>query len=221
MAMNPIVSSSSLICLVGGASLGKTEISAIFPLSNIIVAVDGGADHLLQAGVMPAAVIGDLDSLSAQARDTFAHVLCHISEQSTTDFEKALLRVAAPVILGLGFTGGRMDHILSVLNVMARHADRAIVLIDDDDVCFLAPLGASQMDLPQGARIAIMPLDAANVSVTGLQWNFTEMLMTPAGFTSPSNAAVGGIVTLQTDGPVLVTLPRAHLQTALKAAVRV
>ena len=50
--------------------------------------------------------------------------------------------------------------------------------------------------------------------------SFENMLMTPAGFTSPSNAALGGAVTIQTADPVLVTLPRALLETALTAAVR-
>ena len=61
--MEPTVSDSSLVCFVGGAPLENEAIQAIFPIIDTFIAVDGGADHLLQAGVTPTAVIGDLDSL--------------------------------------------------------------------------------------------------------------------------------------------------------------
>lgn len=218
--MEPTVSNSSLVCFVGGAPLEKEAIQAIFPMIDAFVAVDGGANHLLAAGVTPISVIGDLDSLSDDARATFADLLCHVAEQSTTDFEKALSRVDARMVLALGFTGGRMDHTLSVLNVMARCIDRAIVLIDHDDVCFMAPIGIIAFDVPKDTRVSIMPLGKATVTVTGLAWPFNDTLMTPDGFTSPSNAAIGGSVQVKTDGPILITLPRALLPIALKAAFR-
>ncbi len=216
----PIVSRSTAVCLVGGAPIADDAISAVFSHVSGFVGVDGGANHLLRAGIAPLYVIGDLDSLSDQARATFDDRLCHVSEQSTTDFEKALVRVDAPLLLCIGFTGGRMDHILSVLNVMAQHAQRAIVLIDDHDVSFVARQGQTVFQATEATRISIMPIAAATVTATGLVWNFSDTLMTPDGFTSPSNAAVGGDVAIETDGPVLVTLPRALLPTALQAASR-
>lgn len=220
MPYEPIVASDNPVCFVGGAAIAEDAISAVFAHVAAFIAVDGGADHLLAASVTPAAVVGDLDSLSDRARAIFADQLCHVAEQSTTDFEKALVRVAAPVVLALGFTGGRIDHMLSVLNVMARFWDRAIVLVDPNDVCFVARSGRTVFHADQGTRISLMPLGAATVSVSGVVWPFAATRMTPSGFTSPSNAALGGQVAIETDGPVLVTLPRLLLPTALQAAVR-
>lgn len=220
MSVQTIVSSPNIVCFVGGAPLADTAISTVIDEVSLFIGVDRGADHLLMAGVKPAAVIGDLDSLSEQARATFAAVLCQIDEQSTTDFEKALSCVASPAVLCLGFTGGRIDHVLSVLNVMARNLDRAIILADESDVCFVARIGKTSFSIPSQTRVSIMPLGPAVVTVTGLEWPFANQLMTPADFTSPSNASLGGEVTVDTDGPVLLTLPRAFLQTALTAAVR-
>jgi thiamine pyrophosphokinase len=215
-----IVSSSRPVCLVGGASAIPVEIKDVSQWVAGFVAVDSGADVVLQAGITPIAVIGDLDSLSQTARDTFVSLLCQINEQSTTDFEKALTRVAAPAIIALGFTGGRMDHTLSVLSVMMRYPDKPVILADPDDVSFLVPKGKSAFELPKGTRVSLMPVAPATVSVDGVVWPFPQTLMTMTGFTSPSNAAIGGDVTIQTDAPILVTLPRAHLPTALKAVVR-
>ena len=221
MTVEAIVSSPENVCLVGGASLSDGAIASIFKEVALFVGVDRGADHLLAAGIRPAAVIGDLDSLSNDARTAFAAALCHVAEQSTTDFEKALSRVVAPAILCLGFTGGRIDHALSVLNAMARFPDKAVILVDDDDVSFVVALGVTTFDAPADMRVSVMPLGTATVSMDGVQWPFSEEDMTLDGFTSPSNAASGGEVTIETNGPVLVTLPRPFLQTAVKAAARV
>lgn len=220
MSSETIVSTSRPVCLVGGASATNADISNVLQLVAGFVAVDSGADTLLRAGITPIAVVGDLDSLSQTARDTFANLLCQIDEQSTTDFEKALTRVAAPAIIALGFTGGRMDHILSVLNVMSRFPDKPVLLTDRDDVSFLVAKGRSVFAMPKGSRISLMPVAPATVSLQGVVWPFSQTLMTMTGFTSPSNAAIGGDVTIQTDAPILVTLPRAHLPIALKAVVR-
>jgi len=116
-----IVHSSSPLVLVGGADLGPLDVNILQRYGANTVAVDAGADHLLGCGVVPRAVIGDLDSLSQAARDAFADRLHHVPEQETVDFEKAVLRVAAPVIIAVGFSGGRLDHMLAGLDVMGRH----------------------------------------------------------------------------------------------------
>ena len=219
MSSKVIVSDPGIVCLVGGARLDPAEISRISSFVSRYIAVDGGADHLLGAGITPAAVIGDLDSLSEHARATFADQLCHIPEQATTDFEKALTRVSAPAVIALGFTGGRIDHALNVLNVMARYPARNVLLADADDVSFLARQGRTLLRLPMATRVSLMPLDAASVSVTGVQWPFADQKMTPTGFTSPSNAVAGDEVVIDAAGPLLITLPRAHLPAALKAVV--
>ncbi len=220
MTNDIIVSSNGPVCFVGGAKIGNKALGADFANVNSFVGVDGGADHLLAAGIAPVAVIGDFDSLSDKARATFADVLCHVSEQDTTDFEKALTRVTAPLIYALGFTGGRIDHILGVLNVMARYPDRAVLLVDDDDVSFVITHRLENLELPANSRISLMPLAALVVSATGLRWPLADFAMHPAGKTSGSNATSGEPVHIRTNGPLLVTLPRAHLATAVTAVAR-
>ncbi|MDX8348284.1 thiamine diphosphokinase [Cognatiyoonia sp. IB215446] len=217
MISDIIVSSDSPVCFVGGGDIGNASLAADFPSVSGFVGVDGGADHLLAARISPVAVIGDFDSLSDRARATFSDILCHVAEQETTDFEKALMRVAAPSIYAVGFTGGRIDHTLGVLNVMARYADRRVLLVDDEDVSLVVANSLEGLVLPEGTRISLMPLDKATVSATGLRWPLDEFAMHPAGRTSGSNAATGGPISIQTNGPLLVTLPRAHLGSAVTA----
>ena len=221
MSVDPIVSDTSAVCLVGGAQIAETALRAVSGLTDSFVAVDSGADFLAARGVTPKAVIGDLDSISDDTRKRFASLICHVAEQETVDFEKALLRVSAPLVLAIGFTGGRLDHTLAVLHVALRHIGRAVVLVDADDASFLAPQGRIALPLDAGTRISVMPIaPVAAISLSGVQWPFTDRAMTAGGFTSPSNRASGGEVVLQTSDPVLVTLPLAQLAHAATAAVR-
>ncbi len=194
--------------------------AAVAPFVEGFVGVDGGADHLLARAVAPLAVIGDLDSLTAQARATFSDCLWHIPEQETTDFEKALSRVDAPQIIALGFTGGRLDHTLAVLNVMARIPGRPVLLVDADDVSYLAPQGDSTIHLPAGTRVSLMPLGDVRASVSGVAWPFSDWALHPVGRTSASNMATGGTVRITAQGPLLVTLPQAHLHAVVTGDVR-
>lgn len=217
MTKTAIVSEKEAVALIGGGKVTKPTLERISSRISKYIAVDGGADHLLLAGIEPVAVIGDLDSLSAKSRATFSEVLHHIPEQSTTDFEKALTRVAAPVLLALGFTGGRIDHALSVLNVMARYPASRVVLVDENDASFLAKDGKTQITAPDGCRISFMPLGEAVATVTGVKWSFENQRMYPTGFTSSSNEVAGKDVELDVKGPVLVTLPQSQLAAVLQA----
>ena len=210
-----IVHSIGPVILVGGAQLGPDDLNILSTQKPKIVAVDGGADHLHAAGVCPDAVIGDLDSISAGAKLAFADVLHHVGEQDTVDFEKALLRIDAPQIIAVGFSGGRLDRSLAVLHAMGRHRDRSVILAGADDVAMIVPAAGLQLrDLPLGCRLSLMPLAKAHVHASGLQWPI-DAQMHPLGLTSPSNAVAEAAVQITADGPVLVILPRAHVDRLL------
>jgi len=152
---SPIIATSQPITLVGAASLEPADLNISLKYAPTLVAADGGADHVLAAGLVPEAVIGDLDSLSDDAKFAFRDVLHPVAEQDTTDFEKALARIDAPLILALGFMGGRLDHTLAALNAVVRHACPVLV-IGSDDVAFVAPK-AMQLALPAGTRVGLLP----------------------------------------------------------------
>ncbi len=217
---NSIVHSLDPVALVGGADIGPDELNIFQSRTRIFVGVDRGADHLQAAGINPTAVIGDLDSLSQQARAAFHDVLHHVPEQDTVDFEKALTRVQAPLIYAVGFWGGRVDHSLAVLNVLGRHAERNVVLVGPDDVSVVMPKGGVELALEIGTTVSLMPLGPSQITTTGLRWDVTDFDMDPLGKTSSSNEAAEARVTLQATGCVLLTVPLSHLLTLETAVVR-
>ena len=84
----------------------------------------------LPGGARFRAVIGDLDSLRDIAALERAGVPVHrLEEQETTDLEKCLYSVEAPLFVGLGFLGGRIDHHLAAMNALVKFARVPVVLV--------------------------------------------------------------------------------------------
>ena len=85
---------------------------------RVRVAVDGGLRFFLRIGRRPDVLIGDLDSISTEARTRFADRLIHLPSQNSSDLEKALVWVAeqgGKQVTVLGLTGRRDDHALGNL----------------------------------------------------------------------------------------------------------
>ena len=215
-----IVHSIDPVVMVGGADLGPEEFNIMQKEVATFIGVDGGADHLLAHGIIPSAVIGDLDSISDAARTAFAGLLHHIPEQDTVDFEKALTNISAPLIYALGFAGGRLDHTLAVLHVMGRHAETPVILLSADDASAIVPAQGITLHLPFGTRVSLMPLADARVDATGLKWPIIDQAMHPMHFTSPSNTVAEETVKIHAMGPVVVTVPRGQAQALAKAVSR-
>ena len=219
MLADLIVHVSTPLTLVGGAEIDNNHLNICLSVAPSVVAADGGADHALRANRVPLAVIGDMDSLSDTARQTFADVLHWVEEQETTDFEKALVRIKAPLVLAIGFLGGRLDHTLSALAVLARRRAHHVVMISGEDICILAREGRSSLDLTPGDRLALMPLGATRATTQGLRWNLSDSAMAPDAMVSSSNAVETSRVTLDIAGPMLITLPMSAM-AAVTAYVR-
>jgi thiamine pyrophosphokinase len=202
---------ASGVTLVGAGRLTPAMLAQALARAPALIAADGGADSLLAMGHRPLAAIGDFDSISDATRATLgAQALIHDPGQDDTDFDKALRRIAAPLVLALGFTGDRMDHTLAAMNTLARNPRRPIVLEADADLCALCPPRLA-LDLPPGCRVSLMPLAQVRCASAGLRWQTEGLTFDPMGRIGTSNAATGP-VTLAPDAPrLLVMVPVAAL----------
>lgn len=214
-ASDVIVRAESAVTLVGPGETAAQDLDELLAIAPRLVAADGGAARALEAGHAPEAVIGDLDSLPQFVREALPPERFHrIDEQETTDFEKCLMRIAAPVILATGFTGGRLDHELAVYNALARHPLCRCIVVGAADLVFLAPLRL-ELALDPGARVSLFPLDRVTGRSTGLDWPIEGLDFAPGGRVGTSNRATDGRVTLDFDrSGMLVILPRAALGPA-------
>lgn len=214
----PIVQSDRGVTLAGGGPFGARDLAVCLRRAPAVVAADGGADGLLRLGIMPEAVIGDFDSLSAAARAAIPSARQHVlAEQMTTDFDKALRSIAAPFVLALGFAGARLDHGLAAMTTLVARADRRCILVGPQDVAFAAPATLA-LDLAPGEPLSLFPMARVTGQSEGLEWPIGGIGFAPDGMIGTSNRVVARRVTLAFDGPgMLVILPRRRLDAAIRA----
>lgn len=204
--------------LVGGGDLDAPTFKFLRDRVEFFVAADRGGDELLAHGVIPDAVIGDMDSLSDAARRAIPPDRIHqIAEQDSTDFDKAVRSITAPLVLAAGFSGARLDHELAALHVLVRYPNRPVIIIGALDVTFHVP-AIMALNLEPGLRLSLFPLDAVRVRAEGLQWSFEALDLHPARRIGTSNAVRDRNVTLATDAAgLLLIAPREALDAVIAA----
>ncbi len=141
--------------------------------ADLILAADGGADRALSAGVRPDVIIGDLDSVSPQAKKILpAEKFIFVNNQNNTDLEKALDYLIAHQYTQCtltGFVGGRWDFTFG--NFLSVYP-----YLDKMDICVAGkgwkiwPLTHSvTKTVRPGARVSLIPAaDCQNVTLQGL-----------------------------------------------------
>jgi len=214
--IQPIVSSKAPVTLIGGVDPAPIDLSDGLKLGKTVVCADGGANHALWAELKPAAVIGDMDSISDAARDAFGDVLHPIAEQESTDLDKALRHIDAPLVLGVGFSGARLDHELGSMTVLARNPSRRCILIGPETIVALCP-PVLQLELPGGSPLSLFPLGEVGCDSEGLRWPTTGLRFAPDQRIGTLNKVIGP-VELRPDAPkMLLILPRDALKVTVQA----
>lgn len=213
----PIVATQQYVTLVGGGEMAGRDLAEAMELAPVLVAADSGADAALAQGYSPAAVIGDLDSISDDARRRVpTHRLHRICEQDTTDFDKALRSISAPLVLAVGFLGARIDHQLAAFNTLVRRPERPCLLIDPGHVVFLAPPHI-RIGLDPGDVVSLFPMRGVTGRSTGLAWPIDGLDLEPHGRIGTSNRALGPVTIDAECAGLLVILPRRALPAAVAA----
>ncbi len=212
-----IVDELAPITLIGSGDADAATIASALALAPVVVAADGGAVAALAAGVVPRAVIGDLDSLPEAIRAQLDPATVHpVPEQDSTDFEKCLQRLRAPLILAIGFTGDRMDHQLAALSALVRYPAQRCIVIAPGQIAFLCPPVLS-LPVEAGTLVSLYPLGAVRGTSDGLQWPIAGLDFAPDGRVGTSNCATGPVTLTFDAARMLVILPRQTLPMAVAA----
>jgi thiamine pyrophosphokinase len=212
-----IFSENEPITIVGGAHFSKELLLEALERAPIVYAADGGANLCMQYRCQPKQVIGDLDSISPSVRcEIEPSRVIHVSEQDTTDFEKLLIRVKAPLMLAVGFMGGQIDHQMTVQTVLATHAHQKIICVGEHDVMFVSPPEIN-LALEAGTRVSLYPMAPVQVQSKGLYWATDGLCFAPDGQIGTSNRATGPVSLTPSAPRVLVILPKTCLDIAINA----
>jgi thiamine pyrophosphokinase len=118
--------SERIVVVVSGGGAPAANAARSVPLGAPVIAADRGLEHALALGLDVTVAVGDFDSAApeavAAAEESGIRIERHPAEKDATDLELAL-DVAAEMeperILVLGSASGRLDHLLSLVLLLA------------------------------------------------------------------------------------------------------
>ncbi len=184
------------------------------------IVADSGLDHARALGLRPELVVGDLDSVSpaalAWAEAEGIAIERHPADKAQTDLELALVRAVtlAPeriVVAGIG--GGRIDHFLANIGVLASPRWAAVPLegwIDGARIAVVHPGLRRRLEGEPGQLLSLLPIngDALGVIATGVAWPLAGETLTASSSRGVSNVftQVTAVVELG-EGTLLAVLP--------------
>lgn len=139
-----------------------------------IICCDGGAENLIKAGFIPDAIVGDMDSLDISIAGRFHDRIFRNADQETNDLTKAVSwcsdRGYKDLVI-LGATGGREDHTIGNISLLAEYALTLNVRMATDTGMLLPLMRSSVVPSFPGQQVSIFSLNPLNeITTHGLKY---------------------------------------------------
>ncbi|NMA54783.1 MAG: thiamine diphosphokinase [Firmicutes bacterium] len=191
-----------------------TSFQTYLNAAKLIIAADGGGDYLLKLGIVPKVVIGDFDSISPEAVAKFktsgSKLIQVEREKDETDTELAVqyaLRCGVRDIVILGALGGRLDHTLANLILLARLAKDGIrARAATPSLTVHAVTGQLVISGNAGELVSVFPFQgpAKGVTETGFKYSLKDADLDPFAVVGISNELAGPQGVIQVKKGVLL-----------------
>ena len=191
--------------------------------SDLVLCADSGLLVALQNGLVPHAVIGDMDSLEERGFDRSSlpeNVLWIQSpkEKDMTDtalcMEYALAQGCEELII-VGGLGGRLDHTLANLQNMVGFSKRGlkISLVDQNTRVFILTDGTKTVESMPGFSLSVLSWSETSVGVTlsGVAYPLRDATLTYGFPLGVSNEIIDDSATISVaKGTLLVVCSMKH-----------
>lgn len=177
---------------------------------GFLICTDGAALTLQEFGIVPNVIIGDFDSLPNAAQQFPQSQVLRITDQDTTDFEKALqfcMKFSNKKILCLGMLGNLADHGIHNLSLLIRYSKLL-------DLCFLNPTpevrqwifalpSKTRIYTPQISHISFFPFTEAILTASTLEWPLDRTHIKSLGKAAVRNRTTAQITEIACEGECL------------------
>lgn len=175
-----------------------------------IICCDGSAGDLINAGMLPDAIVGDIDSLNDELANRFSDRIFIDKSQDTNDLTKAVTwccEMGYKDIVIVGATGKREDHTIGNISLLAEYI-KVVNIIMVTDTGILRPfLRSSEISSFPGQQVSIFSIDPeTEVTSQGLRYPLSKTKITNWWFAT-LNEALGDSFTIEfNNGRLIVYL---------------
>ena len=147
---------------------------------ELTISADKGIENADKAGVKPDVLVGDFDSSSAKGAK---EVIRYPAEKDVTDTEIAVdyaISKGAEEIMIFGGTGGRADHSMANIMLLARTAKKGIdIKMLDGTNLFFVTLKSLEVKKQGFKYMSLFPLfgDVENLTLSGVKYPLDSYLL--------------------------------------------
>jgi thiamine pyrophosphokinase len=205
-----------VVVVTGSAALAPAAVAAL-PDGAVVIAADGALDRALEAGLHPAGLVGDLDSVSEAGLAwavEHATIDRHDPDKDRTDTELALALAVDlnPDRLTLVGAGTRLDHTLGALGALGHPTLTSIPRIEawwaDQHLFVVHGPGRLALQLPEGTTISLLAMHGActGVGIDGVRWPLHDTVLAPMVGHGISNVTTSAGVAVRVSTGVLTVL---------------
>jgi thiamine pyrophosphokinase len=175
-----------------------------------IVCCDGSAETLINAGMIPDAIVGDMDTLKKGIAKRFSDRIYRDKDQDINDLTKAVhwcIKRDFRDLIILGASGKREDHTIGNISLLAEYVKDADVIMVTDTGIIRPFLESCKVPSFPGQQVSIFSIDPETVlSSKGLKYPLKNRKL-KNWWNATLNEAVGESFILEfSGGPVIVYL---------------
>lgn len=184
-----------------------------FKNDDLIICADGGANYAFELGVIPAIIIGDMDSILPEVKEHFFNTKIEIKKyprrKDFTDTQLALNvaeEAGANEIIMLGTLGKRLDHTLANLYSCLNIARRNIQVIHFSPDCQIYLVNNKlEINGRTGDTVTILTLTekSSGVCLSGFEYPLDNAVLENSRPYTVSNVLAGDKGLIRVDEGVL------------------
>ena len=174
--------------------------------AGTIICTDGSTNILLENGLTPNVIIGDMDSTTV-GKDSFKGLYVKISDQDNTDLDKALewckVNSLSPLTV-LGTSQLREDHTIGNLMLLANYSEELDINFVTDYFTITCHHGKRSFTSFKQQLVSLLPVeDIKSITTEGLEFPLIDELF-PLSSRGISNRATGHQFIISSSGKIWV-----------------
>ena len=189
----------NIVILANGLFPGTRQCLDVLKSAGKVICCDGAADKLLDAGLTPDAIVGDMDSVSERIRNQHAAIMVRSNDQDSNDLTKAVhycIENEYPSVVILGATGLREDHTLGNISLMLEYSPRIHVRIMSDYGIFSLLRSGEKVKSYPGEKISVFSIDnTVSITSIGLKYSLNNLQLS-SWYTATLNESVSDTFSL-------------------------